>query len=353
MFSSFFNKILITSVVVLLSCLALKAQVDLTALNSGVINQPSGTTITWHSARPATTSNLLPNSTSVIAGVYYMAFYDGVNDCYSENALAVPVLCPAGTANLTTLATSITNNPGAGVAVSWHVALPADNSNVVLNSTAVGPGVYYASFYDTVNICYALAGTPVIVSNCSSVLLPIRIVDFFGKQQGLTNDLKWQTSSELNSDYFLLEKSMDGTSFEFLTKVEAKGKLNLKTNYRFVDANPFYGGTYYRLKMFDLDGSYSYSKTIYIDFIATNEKGIFLYPNPARDRLTLSYHTNERSTFTLEIIDVLGRVVEQKQLSVEEGINNFDLNLETYTAGTYLLRTTDVLTVNAELFVKQ
>jgi hypothetical protein len=353
MFSSFFSKILITSVVVLLSCFALKAQADLTTLNSGVTNQPSGTTITWHSARPATTSNLLPNPTSVIAGIYYMAFYDGVNDCYSTNALAVPVLCPAGTADLTSLNASITNNPGTGVAISWHVALPADNSNVILNSTAVGPGIYYASFYDTVNVCYALAGTPVIVSNCSSVLLPIKIVDFFGKQQGLTNDLKWQTSSELNSDYFLLEKSIDGTSFEFVTKVEARGNVNMKTGYIFTDVNPFYGGTYYRLKMFELDGSYSYSKTIYIDFVVTSEKAILLYPNPAQDRLTLSYYTDGSSTLILEIIDVLGRVVEQKQVSVEKGINNFDLNLGGYTAGTYLLRTTDVMTVNAQLFVKQ
>jgi hypothetical protein len=352
MFSHLLKNI-ITSVIILLSCLVLNAQADLTTLNSGVTNQPSGTTITWHSARPASTSNLLPNPTSVMAGVYYMAFYDGINDCYSVNALAVPVLCPSGTANLTSLDASVTNNPGVGVAVSWHSALPADSSSVLLNSTAVGPGIYYASFYDTVNLCYALEGTPVIVANCGGVLLPIKIVDFFGKQQGLTNELEWQTSSELNSDYFLLEKSVDGTSFEFLTKVNAKGNVDVRTAYHFTDANPFYGGTYYRLKMFDLDGSYGYSKTIYLDFVATSEKGILLYPNPAQDRLTLSYYTDENSTITLEVIDVLGRIIEQKQLSVEEGINNFDLNLTSYTVGTYLLRTRDGMTANTQLFVKK
>ena len=81
----------------------------------------------------------------------------------------------------------------------------------------------------------------------------------------------WETATEHNSDYFILEKSYDGDKYELLSKVTAAGNSNSNKYYSVNDINPNKkGATYYRLKQFDIGNSDAkFSKVITLN---TNEK---------------------------------------------------------------------------------
>jgi gliding motility-associated-like protein len=159
-----------------------------------ITNKPtSGSVVVqWHTALPATALNRIKTPSSVNSGVYYAVFYDTLQKCYSllgQDGMQVNVTnttcpkclspnqapsfgldsigtdCPSTTANLNTI--SVNNKPK-GVVVRWYTSPQILSSNVVSNPSAVGAGMYYATFYDTANNCFANNGaglfTPIKVS---------------------------------------------------------------------------------------------------------------------------------------------------------------------------------------------
>lgn len=189
-------KMLMLAFVALVNVSLLNAQTaDLTSLNGSVTNLPVGTSISWHTATPATSANeitagnALTDATAVPPGAtYYMAFKDTSANCYSPT-YPVPVLtnsCPTTTVDLTTLDTTETNNPGNGVTVSFHTGPTASTANLVGTATAVTSGTYYAAFYDSANNCYSDNTSPIlVVMNSCIPLAPMRHGKHFqnGEQQ--------------------------------------------------------------------------------------------------------------------------------------------------------------------------
>ncbi len=100
-----------------------------------------------------------------------------------------------------------------------------------------------------------------------------------------TSLLTWITSTELNSDYFEIERSTDAKSWINLGIVQAAGNSNAKNNYNFVDSIPESGLNYYRLKMVDLDGTFAYSRIKSVNF--PEFSWAKLYPNPVNDVLQI------------------------------------------------------------------
>ncbi|MEL7021429.1 MAG: alkaline phosphatase D family protein, partial [Bacteroidota bacterium] len=94
--------------------------------------------------------------------------------------------------------------------------------------------------------------------------LPIVLTDWYGQQEGKTNVLYWETTSEANNSHFVLERSVDGERFEVLTKVIATTDKSTATRYQFVDQHPANGFNYYRLTQVDKAGMHSIFNTIII-----------------------------------------------------------------------------------------
>ena len=69
-------------------------------------------------------------------------------------------------------------------------------------------------------------------------------------------DLTWSTASEINNDYFTIERSQNGVYFQEFDIVEGAGNSTHKINYSLIDRDPFDGISYYRLKQTDYDGKF-------------------------------------------------------------------------------------------------
>ena len=97
------------------------------------------------------------------------------------------------------------------------------------------------------------------------VSLPIQLLSFTGHSAVDGNLLEWQTASEQNNDYFNIEKTLDGETFENIGYIKGAGNSNQLTTYSFTDYHTNENINYYRLKQTDYDGKYIYSPLISVD----------------------------------------------------------------------------------------
>ena len=118
----------------------------------------------------------------------------------------------------------------------------------------------------------------------TSTVLPLQLIDFTGSRQPDHNQLQWKTADEVNTQQFGIERSSDGVSFTTIGTIKAAGGGNNSYNYQ--DKTIYNNKVYYRLKMSDIDGHFTYSNIIWIN---SQQTGIVsLYPNPAREWVNIS-----------------------------------------------------------------
>jgi len=123
----------------------------------------------------------------------------------------------------------------------------------------------------------------------SNGALPIELL-YFKASKGIGGvSLSWATASELNFDYFDIEKSADGNDFQSIGSVTGHGTTNERHDYALADEKPCIGKNYYRLKSVDLDGSAEYFRVVLVDFDGSKEFAV--YPNPS-DGITMNIQTN-------------------------------------------------------------
>jgi hypothetical protein len=162
--------------------------------------------------------------------------------------------------------------------------------------------------------------------------LPIELTDFsVGCKDGLPT-LTWTTATEINNDYFTIERSVDAINFTPVGFVQGAGNSNTNISYTWIDDNPN-GARYYRLKQTDFDGSYEYHG------IKASECGeisnLSVYPNPFKDEFTLILPENSDFPYTVELIDYLGKVVHTEVIKSQS--SNIKLK-ESISGGVYFVK---------------
>jgi hypothetical protein len=165
------------------------------------------------------------------------------------------------------------------------------------------------------------------------LFLPVELASFEVSRHKSDHaiSLNWQTASEQNSAYFIIEKSSDGNSFHQLSRISAKGNSQVIVNYVFEDKEPLDGMSYYRLMQYDLDGSFTYSDLRSIDYrFVTYDLNIF--PNPFSDELNIQVTSNiELNDFTFELFKLDGQKVSTIILDNEVNV----IKNNNLTAGHY------------------
>jgi hypothetical protein len=161
--------------------------------------------------------------------------------------------------------------------------------------------------------------------------LPIILSRFYIACSGNETILHWQTAQEVNSDHFEIEYSLDGLSWTSAGTVTAKGNSNTSADYKF--AAPDNRGKYYRLKMVDKDGKFSYSNIVAIDCSST--RPVFnVYPNPCTDKITIQLPASNNNS-TVAIRDISGKTIYQE--TIKPGSSRFTINVTALANGMYLL----------------
>ncbi|WP_107039530.1 T9SS type A sorting domain-containing protein [Brumimicrobium mesophilum] len=115
--------------------------------------------------------------------------------------------------------------------------------------------------------------------------LPIELITFDAYKNDRVVELAWKTASELNNDYFTIERSIDGLSWENLQIVRGAGNSSSVIDYSWIDYSPFSGVSYYRLKQTDYDGTTETFNIVSIDKNDVEE--LQAYPNPVSHSVTV------------------------------------------------------------------
>jgi len=166
--------------------------------------------------------------------------------------------------------------------------------------------------------------------------LPVVLLNFTGKlMPDNTVLLEWSTASEFNSNRFELERSTDGTKFEYIGQVKSAGNSTTIKEYSFTDINPNIGNNYYRLRQIDNDGTRKTFKAINVKVDKQSENKVIIYPNPVNDLLTIKYLINDKTTIMIYSSD--GSLVKTFETNMEKT----EIDVSALTSGIYLIRLVD------------
>lgn len=166
--------------------------------------------------------------------------------------------------------------------------------------------------------------------------LPLRLLNFSGHAAGGCTNLIWQTADEVNVKEFIIEKSADGISFVPEGTKASAGDGDHR--YAYTDCSLHTGIVYYRLKIEDHDGKFSYSAIVKIK---VNGSGVLLFPNPATNKIYLSFNDISLLNTKVRVTDAGGRLVMQEVITSRPHL----LDISRLSPGVYLLQFSDGTTL--------
>lgn len=183
----------------------------------------------------------------------------------------------------------------------------------------------------------AAVPSSVTYCTCSFSPLPVELVDFTAECNSNTVNVSWSTASEVNNDYFILEKSADAVTWSEITKVAGNGNSNELKTYSYTDHASGLGATYYRLTQVDFNGDTEVFSPKSANCGNGETATLSVYPNPADEYVTVSY-SGAGKWARWSIISMSGAVVNTGNLTAD---GNTQIEVSSLPAGVYTLRVAD------------
>jgi hypothetical protein len=237
---------------------------------------------------------------------------------------------------------------GAVIASDLRLLVDTDNDGVFADETPIAGSIALG------NNIYVFSSVAAITNNRRFTLatinklttpLPIDLVSFEANANGDQVDLKWITASEINNDFFTIERSVDAKEWEEVLFVSGAGNSNQTINYFDSDYEPLTDISYYRLKQTDFNGQSSYSNIVPVKFIKDYVAGgnINLFPNPVRggEIVNVEFLNIFEEEFLVVLRDIKGREFYSKMaINIEDGkLIGVPIDMEIPT-GVYLITAT-------------
>ena len=185
---------------------------------------------------------------------------------------------------------------------------------------------------------------PLVLSS-GSASLPIKLVQFDAKATGKVVEITWTTAEEKNNDYFNIERSENGQSFEKIEEIDGAGNSNSILKYKTTDDHPLPGITYYRLKQTDFDGKFTYSPIRAVNrgeasAVSTPSIEVISFgPNPFSEQFNVNYQLTQGGETKIMLFNMNGQVVFETDKFDDLGSNSFQFTDDRNLAiGNYILQ---------------
>jgi len=203
-----------------------------------------------------------------------------------------------------------------------QVAISGATSKTYSNATVAG-GSY------TVIVSYANG-----CRDSATPTLPIYLKSFTGYYKEGVTVLNWSVVNEFSSTNYIVERSANGKNFTSLNTIAASNSLT--GAYKYNDASSITSGKlYYRLKISDKNGGISYSNVVLINL--SSNTSFSVYPNPVQAKLNLQVQNSKIEKVTIQVIDLLGKVLQQQSSQLNAGINSLSLDVASLAKGSYIV----------------
>jgi len=263
------------------------------------------------------------------------------------------VFCDEGTL-ITTINYLITGGlPGFDSSQSYSLSgdINGSASTGVINSVDYVDGQNYSlAATDGVGCSDFVSGGPI-----ECVKLPVEFLSFNGEptEQGILID--WATATELDSDFFILERSRDGQTFETIATIAAAGESVEDIAYNFLDTNISCGQEYYyRLSQVDFNGQLNVHNELVR--VETDDCGVSITsisPIPADTEVNIRVTTEVETVVSIQLFDINGKNILTTKLDTSESDGNLKLDVSDLSAGIYLISVgSDTFAQTSRLIVK-
>lgn len=165
--------------------------------------------------------------------------------------------------------------------------------------------------------------------------LDVSLVSFAALAEEGNVRLVWKTSSEVNHDYFIIEKSRNITEVETVGgNISGIGNDQQGADYQQFDFYPYENQSFYRLKMVDKNGEASYSEWAEVWFSKNQQIHISIYPNPVKNKLTIKVSGIATGATSWLLTDMSGRMMKQGALQQAGSIT---IDISAFAEGMYLM----------------
>lgn len=256
---------------------------------------------------------------------------------------------------------------GGSLAVSGNLNLSGSSAVDINGTLTVGGNVVgVGSIFD----CNGTSGTGTVTisgtgcTNCTSgssgscsTPLPVQFVSFNASYLGVGENsvsINWETTEEINSKNFIVEKSYDGISFKAIADLKSTGTATSINNYTFID-NAIKNSSiiYYRLKQIDNDGNFTFSEIKAVS-ISSNNFDLRIFPNPSSSSdFNLTFNGGFRSAL-LVVYDIHGVQLFSKTITYEENniVTAKDLNTNLLPGIYYIHASSEGELINKKLIIQ-
>jgi hypothetical protein len=169
-------------------------------------------------------------------------------------------------------------------------------------------------------------------------VLPLQLISFKATPVTNINILEWNTENEVNTSKFEIEHSLDGLSFSTIATTDAISDLQNSKAYNYKHAVNTKAKSYYRLKIIDKNGSFSYSNIISIVNDNISVVTVSVFPNPFVSKITVQFNSTTKNINVIKLIDQTGKIINRNTQAGNIGINTITLqNLDSYATGIYFV----------------
>ncbi|MBC7411638.1 MAG: T9SS type A sorting domain-containing protein [Bacteroidia bacterium] len=307
---------------------------------NGATCSPNKTPANWSTAADWTCGHVPTNGDVVLIPVGFQVRING-NIMQGTDVIIFQIY---GTLNFPTTNDKILINEASVINIYGGGSVTATSAS---NQIRIGAGPPEWSGPGTLN-------GPVVITNG---VLPIELVFFLAKLNKDCVQLSWQTASETNNDYFSIECSVDGNTYETLQNIKGANNSISIINYSFTDSTPIRGTSYYRLKQTDYDGKYSYSNICAIEYNTSAAAfQLNVYPNPSYNNMfTVSIdNINETQNVFIVIKDIMGNEIYSKaNLNINNNTITGDEIGTKLASGIYFITATSKMELhNQKLIIK-
>jgi hypothetical protein len=182
-----------------------------------------------------------------------------------------------------------------------------------------------------------------LLSCLDLLILPVKILEFNAAREGNVGVISWTaTGEELNSNYYEIERSIDGSIFQPIAQIDCRRIAGVQ-KYEFSDQNITSLNSkyvYYRVRQYDFDNKFSVTgiRQLKMDI---SDKGVQMYPNPVKSGfyLNIPFRNPNQSKISLSIMNGTGQAIHQKEITTLQASNYYyDLNGTMLLPGNYYLK---------------
>lgn len=271
-----------------------------------------------------------------IGGATFVATYSDIN---LTGQLSPHIVSGSATGNINTNPLFSNIAFGAGVDGNWITSddgLQLQSSSPCIN-VGDNTGVPLTDILSNNRIVNSIVDMGTYESGLPP--LPIELVSFTATCNNSTVLLQWTTATEINNDYFTIDRSNDAITWNSVGTLKGAGTSAQIQYYAFNDRQAYHDVMYYRLKQTDYDGRNEYvAITNSKNCLTTTEETFSVYPNPTRNILNFTFHMSENDNIVLALFDMNGRLVNTiDQGPKTTGVYNYQIDLSQQKCGVYFL----------------